>query len=273
MTNKTEQNRNRRAKADRRVWRSIFYGLCAVGLLISLFPVAIGFQLTNGGVFFPAAICLALMGIAWLGEHVQKHPNKRFLRRLSRLLWSLAALGVCFALLLSGLMLSAIAKTPKKTDEDVTVIVLGCQVYPNKTPSHSLIQRLNAAVEYLNAHESVPVIVSGGQGEDEPCSEAEVMRDYLLDQGIDPTRIHTETRSTSTEENLRFSKQIIAEHGLSERIVLVTNHYHSYRAGLHAEAEGFETVFHVGAPPIWYLLVQSWTREWLGICHLWVFGN
>ena len=262
MTNKTKT-----------VCRGVFYGVCTVGLLISLFPVTIGFALTNGGVLFPACICLALMGITWLGAYVKKHPDKKLLRHFSRFLWSLAVLGICFALLLSGLMLSAVAKTPPKTDEDVTVIVLGCQVYPDRVPSHSLVQRLNAAVQYLNEHPRVSVIVSGGQGNDEPCPEAEVMRDYLIAKGIAPARIYAETRSTSTEENLRFSKQIIDEQGLPERVVLVTNHYHSYRAGLHAEAADFETVFHVGAPPVWYLLVQSWTREWLGICHLWVFGK
>jgi uncharacterized SAM-binding protein YcdF (DUF218 family) len=167
------------------------------------------------------------MGIAWLGAYVKRHPDKKLLRHLSRFLWSLAVLGICFALLLSGLMLSAVAKTPPKTDEDVTVIVLGCQVYPDRVPSHSLVQRLNAAVQYLNEHPRVSVIVSGAQGDDEPCPEAEVMREMLIERGVPEEIIHLEDRSRITIENILNAKALLGE---GKNIALVSSDYHVERA-------------------------------------------
>ena len=66
--------------------------------------------------------------------------------------------------------------------------------------------RLEVAVPYLTKYPHVKVIVSGGQGPDEDRTEASVMQDYLEQHGIDATRIIIEDQSTSTYENLVFSK-------------------------------------------------------------------
>ena len=51
--------------------------------------------------------------------------------------------------------------------------------------------------------------MSGGQGPDEDRTEASVMHDYLEQHGIDATRIIIEDQSTSTYENLVFSKELL----------------------------------------------------------------
>lgn len=39
--------------------------------------------------------------------------------------------------------------------------------------------------------------------------ESEAMAEYAISHGIDPQKLLTETKSTSTEENLLFSKKLI----------------------------------------------------------------
>ena len=63
------------------------------------------------------------------------------------------------------------------------IIVLGAQVRedgPSAVPKY----RLDAAIDYLNENPNTVCIVSGGQGANEPFSEAKGMAEYLLDKGI-----------------------------------------------------------------------------------------
>lgn len=112
-----------------------------------------------------------------------------------------------------------------------TMIILGCQVKP-WGPSVLLQDRLDKALAYLQEHDQITVIVSGGQGPDEPVSEAQCMRDYLVEHGIVPERIHMEAASHNTYENLINSAALMEELGLEEAdgVVLVSNGFHLTRA-------------------------------------------
>ena len=103
----------------------------------------------------------------------------------------------------------------KKPQENATLIVLGCKVY-GEHASRSLRERLDAALIYLEEDPNSQCIVSGGMGEGEKISEAECMYRYLTKKGINSSRITKEDKSTSTRENLRFSRKIIEEKGLSQ---------------------------------------------------------
>jgi len=76
------------------------------------------------------------------------------------------------------------------------------------------------------------LIVSGGKGGDEQVSEARAMADYLLERGFPADRLVLEDQSTSTEENILFSKAIIEESGPDARCVIVTSSYHAFRAAI-----------------------------------------
>ena len=114
------------------------------------------------------------------------------------------------------------------------------------------------------------VILSGGQGEDEEIPEADCMYRELTAAGVAPGRLYREDRSTSTRENLLFSQAIIKDNGLPETVVVVTNEYHQYRAGLIAGALGMKT-YAVSAPSGVGLLPTYWVREWFGILYEWIF--
>lgn len=94
----------------------------------------------------------------------------------------------------------------KNTDKELDyIVVLGAQL-KTTGPSRVLQYRLDTAYEYLTAHPDTKVIVSGGQGSNEPASEAQGMCDYLVKRGIEPDRIILEDKSVNTEQNIRFSK-------------------------------------------------------------------
>ena len=86
------------------------------------------------------------------------------------------------------------------------IIVLGCQVKGTK-PSKALKDRLDTAKEYLQANPETIAVLSGGQGKMEEISEAECMRRYLEKAGISRERLILEQRSTTTRQNLRYSRR------------------------------------------------------------------
>ena len=123
----------------------------------------------------------------------------------------------------------------KKPQENATLIVLGCKV-------------------------------SGGMGEGEKISEAECMYRYLTKKGINSSRIIKEDKSTSTRENLRFSKKIIEEKGLGNNIAIATSEYHQYRASQIAKSLGF-SVGAVSGHTAWWLFPTFYMRELYGILY------
>lgn len=119
------------------------------------------------------------------------------------------------------------AKTNVKDEK--TVIVLGCRV-KGLVPSKALLSRCNKAYKYLSQNKDSICVLSGGQGQDELISEAECMRNILKEKGIEDNRLYIENKSTSTEENIKFSKRIIKENNLSEKLIICTSEYHIYRS-------------------------------------------
>ena len=78
-------------------------------------------------------------------------------------------------------------------------------------------QRLDKTIEYVNNQEKESkIIVSGGQGRGEDISEAQAMKKYLVNNGIKEELIIMENKSTSTNENLIFSKAIIESYTKSD---------------------------------------------------------
>ena len=110
------------------------------------------------------------------------------------------------------------------------MIVLGCQVKP-WGPSILLQDRLDKALEYLEEHPDMTVVVSGGQGSDEPMTEARAMADYLMERGVPEEQILLEDQSHNTNQNLRLTAQRLAELGYdtTEEMIVVSNGFHLSR--------------------------------------------
>lgn len=179
---------------------------------------------------------------------------------------ALMALVAILAVVETGFMISACAKAPQK---NATAVVLGCRVYGERA-SMMLRERLEAAYEYLTENPEAVCVVSGGQGSGEDISEAECMKRWLVDKGITETRIYKEDMSTSTEENIAFTKQVLEENDLNPDITIITNEFHAYRAGILAEKNDLEFGVAPGNTAIW-LLPTYYIRELYAILAEWVF--
>ena len=77
-------------------------------------------------------------------------------------------------------------------------------------PTPLLAGRIDKALELWNKqHQQGKFVASGGQGADEVVSEAQAMRDYLLEKGVPADAILMEDKSTTTWENLKNSIAVI----------------------------------------------------------------
>lgn len=105
------------------------------------------------------------------------------------------------------------------------------------------------------------IIVLGAQG----------MFDYLVARGISPDRIIREAASTDTDENIRFSGQLI--HIETDSVGVVTSNFHIFRAVHLAKAAGYEEVYGIPARSYPGLLMNNMLREFFGIIKDFLAGN
>lgn len=119
------------------------------------------------------------------------------------------------------------------------IIVLGASLIQNRV-SPLLAARLDKGIELYHQYGNTSkFVVSGGQGSDEVCSEADAMARYLMEQGIPKEHILLEDKSTNTWENLHFSKEIIDNDTKDPYYcAVVTNNYHMLRGAIFARAAG-----------------------------------
>ena len=133
--------------------------------------------------------------------------------------------------------------------EPGVMVILGCQVRRDG-PSVLLRDRLDEALDYLEDHPDMTVVVSGGQGPDEPTSEAKAMADYLTAHGVEAENVLLEPDSHNTAQNLDYSRRLLDREGIdvSDGVLVVSNGFHLTRARMLAEQAGFERVSTLAAP-------------------------
>lgn len=219
----------------------------------------------NLGVILPGCLGLPLLLLGLFYRHTLAGPG-----RVVRIaLLTVYVLG-CIILLVCGILMFSAAH--RKTDKADALIVLGAALHGEKV-TWVLSNRLDTAAEYLTEHPGCVCITSGGQGAGESLPEGEAMRNYLIRKGIAEERILAETKSTSTRENFTFSKAMIDELlGPDASVAFVTNDFHVYRAGKTAKSLGIDAVG-VAAPDVWYLRLNNFLRESVGICWYTLTGK
>lgn len=155
---------------------------------------------------------------------------------------------------------------PVPTEKADALIVLGAQVQPSGEPSVQLAWRLEAALEVFNQN-PVPIIVSGGQGSNEPRPEGEVMRDWLIEKGVPTDKILVDSVSVNTLQNIRHAVSLL--NGLDiQNVRIVTSDYHLPRALAIARDEGL-SVSGTGSPCKKEYWVQNHFREALAWLKYW----
>lgn len=242
-------------------------GIIGIAVLIMFIIPLFSGTLNTGSYFgFVIGAVTLLMGIF---TPKLFNSGKKWVRYIFRAVLIIYAVLVAYAVTLSAFMIANMNDAPEK-DGSRTVIVLGCQVRRDG-PSLMLSRRINAAYNYLTIDEKADCIVSGGKGDNEHISEAEAMYEVLVNDGIAQSRITKEDKSSSTYENLLFSKQILEDNGKPLRIAIVTDGFHQWRARLQAESLGYDVKCVSAATP-WYLIPVYWVREWFALSYLFVFG-
>jgi uncharacterized SAM-binding protein YcdF (DUF218 family) len=167
------------------------------------------------------------------------------------------ALGMTSFIIVEGCIISSLA-TEEKENLDY-IIVLGAQV-KESGPSIVLKYRLDKALEYMNENPKTICIVSGGQGYNEPYSEAEGMAKYLIEQGMSSDRIIKEDKSKTTEQNIANSMKYIKK---KATIGLVTNNFHVYRALQIAKNQKIEDIYGIAADSSAFYMPNNMFREYL----------
>lgn len=234
--------------------KAVRYAGAAVCLALAAYfmaPLVMG--ILHIGMVYPAAL-LALAAAMLL--------RPRWFRRLPRWLRRTggALLGAGLALLAAVLVMMGIQAGHRPTEGDCTVIVLGCQVSRDGSPTVMLDDRIDAAYRYLSEHPESRCVASGGQNDNEPISEASCIRNTLVARGIHPDRIYLEDRSRSTEENLMFSAELIRKEGLPTRVAIASDNFHQLRAAVWARRGGLDP-WSIGCVTWWPLSPGYWARE------------
>ena len=242
-------------------WRWIGGALGAVLVADAVMLMTDG--LFSLGVTLPFALGLTSLVLAWRWPRIQQwlalRPGRQRFWRLGWALFGVWAASVA----VFWTVLARSANDVVTAEAPAAIVVLGAGA-PNGRPSPTLLARLDVALRQAAQYPAVPVVVSGGLGFSGHPSEAQVMGDYLRAQGLAGERIVQEERSTSTEENLRFSQPLLASHGVAANapVRLVTSDFHTVRARWIARRAGYAHVQTVGAPTPLYVRYNAWLREY-----------
>lgn len=160
-------------------------------------------------------------------------------------------------------------KRPEADGTYDVMIVLGAKVRKGGIPTRALRYRLDAASDYAKMYPHVTIVVAGGQGVDEDVTEASAMKRYLVQQGINPSRIIEEDRSTSTYENILFTRELLPH---MKGLTIVSNDYHLERAKVLAKRQGLR-VDTLAAPTPPSIRRKVREREKFAILRAWIFGK
>ena len=241
-------------------------GVLAVAALLLKFAVP--------GYSFSALVCLCLAAIILFYALIPiaglKLPG--FAKAAKIVVTVILAVGLLVVSITEAIIIHASFGNPEEPVD--YVVVLGAKVNRDG-PSVSLWDRICAAYTYLDEHPNVIAVLSGGQGTDEPITEAECMYRELVSLGIDPGRLWMEDSATSTWENLNFSLDLIEEKTgqRPQRLGVLSSEYHLYRASRFAKACGVEFVGIPAKTSRFPQKINHFMREVAGVWHYILLGG
>lgn len=236
------------------------YGMILLALLAAAF---IGYfvlyislvDATNKFTWFWLLAGIAILGwdgiLVWMNVHGQHFPVW-----FRNTVMTVCGLGLLLFVIIEGIIIGNGRSMPD-TGADY-VIVLGARVRGVK-PSYNLKKRLEKAYDYLKQNPDTRVVLSGGRGPGEDISEAEAMRNYLTERGIDDDRMLLEDASVNTDQNLEYSMKKLSSK--NAKVVIVSNQFHIYRALRIARKKGLSQVQGLGSAVKWYTAPNMYVRE------------
>ena len=174
-----------------------------------------------------------------------------------------------FGFAFAGFMLYSILYLfiPKKKHYDF-IIIHGAGLLGGEKVTPLLKRRIDKAVEayHKSKNPHIKIIASGGQGADEKISEAQAIVNYLLEETDVPREaIILEDKSTTTYENLLYSKELGEKLVAKPQFLFVTNDYHVFRTSTYArklkmKGDG------LGCRTAGYYIPSAFIREYVALC-------
>ena len=145
------------------------------------------------------------------------------------------------------------------------IIILGCKIKKDGSLTNLLKGRVDRAIEFSKiqkeeTNKDIIFVPSGGKGSDEVISEAEAMKNYLVEQGISEKNILVENKSKNTQENIAFSNKLI--NNKEAKIAFSTTNYHVFRAGCIGTEQKI-SMEGIGAKTKSYFWVNAFIREFI----------
>lgn len=158
------------------------------------------------------------------------------------------------------------AKHIPKFDKDY-VIILGCMIKNDGSPTPLLKSRVDKAIEFAELQKAktgkdIIFVPSGGKGDDEIIAEADAIKNYLIEKGINKKNIVVENKSTNTTENMKYSNSIIIKNNKDAKISFSTTNYHVFRSGIIANKCGIDCEG-MGSKTKWYFYANALIREFI----------
>jgi uncharacterized SAM-binding protein YcdF (DUF218 family) len=145
------------------------------------------------------------------------------------------------------------------------VIIHGCGLAGGERVTKLLSDRVDKAIEIYEKCKVKPVLIpSGGQGADEKISEAQAMKNYLVEKGVPEADVLKEDKSATTEENIMNSKAIIDSREGRKKTALVSSNYHVYRCLRLARKAGLKCTG-IGAHVALYYWPSALIREFIAV--------
>ena len=245
---------------ERRIWLALA-AVLAVGGAIQL-PWA---PSRFGGVFF-LALAVGCAG-EWLMLRLRdKHKAFRVLSVVGRVLFGLFLVSF---VAIQGIIMHGMQPDPETADAEY-LLVLGARVNPDGQPSAALAARLDTAFDFIQEHPEITAILCGGQGSNEPCTEAQAMYDYLVNKGMDAGRLLLEDQSRNTIENIENARALIGD---GHRTAVVTSDYHLARARVLMERGGLDACGIPAPTPYPGQWVAVRCREYCSVLGLMLTGR
>lgn len=139
------------------------------------------------------------------------------------------------------------------------VVVLGAGLIGDRvTPL--LASRIDRGIEVYKKNPNSKLIMSGGQGSDEKIPEGVAMAKYAIEKGIPEEDIIIEDKSTTTRENILFSKALMEKE--NPKFAIATNSYHVFRGLMLAKSLGIKCIGY-GSKTKWYFALNAFIREFI----------
>ncbi|MBQ1502698.1 MAG: YdcF family protein [Clostridia bacterium] len=168
-------------------------------------------------------------------------------------------------MLIGTVVANAIAARAEPAPDRDFLIILGCAIRKDGTPTPLLAGRIDRAIEFYEKQKNktgkeLLFVTSGGKGSDEVLSESAVMKRYLIEHGIPEDRIIEENKSVDTYQNMKFSKEKIDAIDPDGKIAFSTTNFHVFRSGIFARRFKMRAIG-VGAKTKWYFWPNASVRE------------